>query len=135
MSRAMTSTQHMPRPQPLTLEPGQSLWMCLLPGSTLHATHGEVAVRWSPATCGQTWHTPPLTRLRAGEQLLGNDQRQPVWVQLHNPQPAAATIQLTEVAPTPGFLETLWCSLRAVLSSAKKSARGPGDHGGWNTAR
>lgn len=122
---------HTTTTSPLTqhLAPGQGIWICLHPGSTLHTTGGDVAVHWGPQASGQALHAQPPTLLKAGQHLPWNGQAQAVWLQLHNPGDRPTEIQLTEATPAPGLWQKIWCGLRATLQSPRKAAEGSG-HGG-----
>ncbi len=123
-------------PTQLALGPGQNLWLCLPPGSALHASQGEVAVRWAPADCGGALHTLPHTRLTAGEHLPWSGRAPATWVQLHNPSHHPAQIQLEEATPwAAGRLTTILQRLRAALRHPEKAAKNPGHHGAWHSAR
>lgn len=129
---------HTPAPSPTTLSPGQSLWLCLAPGTTLQATLGEVAVQWAtaaPLANGLTWYAPLQTRLQAGEQLSWTGQTQAVWVQLHAAHASTSQIQLLEMAAGPGLLKKSWHQLRAAFSASSKAAKGAGYRSGLHTAR
>lgn len=115
---------HATPPPPLTLSPGQSLWLCLPPGSTLHTSQGSVAVCWAPTHCGQALHTPPHTMLEAGEHLAWSGQQaQAAWVQLHNPSRSIAAIHLTEGTPAPSLGQRTWHWLRGALNGRKKPVK------------
>lgn len=112
-----------PPPLTLYLAPGQGLWFCLTPGSTLHTTQGEVTIHFSPHSCGQTLLTPPHALLRAGEHLPWNGQTQATWVQLHNPLRGPAQIELMEGVPAPGLLQNIWRGLRTAFKNPRKAAK------------
>ena len=98
----------------LGLTPGQSLWLCLPPGSVLHTTQGEVSLRFAPRDCGHALHTPPQARLGAGEHLAGSGTTQAAWVQVANALHCRAEIQVIERTPAPG----LWRQARHLLRTA-----------------
>lgn len=131
-------SSHSTTTPPLTqyLAPGQGIWLCLHPGSTLRTTRGDVAVHWGPQACGQTSQTPPPpTLLKAGQHLPWNGQAQAVWVQLHNPWHRPAEIQLMEAAPAPGLWQKIWHGLSTALPSPRKAAKNSGHGGALHTAR
>ena len=68
----------------LGLTPGQSLWLCLPPGSALHTTQGEVSLRFAPRDFGHALHTLPQMRLGAGEHLPEGWNTKAAWVQVGN---------------------------------------------------
>ena len=118
------------------LAPGQGIWICLAPGSTLRTTRGDVAVHWGPQACGQASQTPPPpTLLKAGQHLPWNGQAQAVWIQLHNPRDCPAEIQLMEAAPAPGPWQKIWHGLRAALQSPRKAAKDSGHGRALHAAR
>lgn len=117
------------------LTPGQGIWICLAPGSTLRTTRGDVAVHWPPQACGQGLQTPPPTWLEAGQHLPWNGQAQAVWLRLHNPRQHPAEIQLTEAAPAPGLWQQIWRGLRTTRQSPRKAAKGSGHGGALHAAR
>jgi hypothetical protein len=122
---------------PLTqyLAPGQGIWICLHPGSTLRTTRGDVAVHWGPQACEQTSQTPPPTLLRAGQHLPWNGQAHAVWLQLHNPWHRSAEIQLMEATPAPGPWQRVWRGLRAALHSPRQAATDSGNGRALHVAR
>jgi len=130
-----TITTAPPPPRTLGLPPGQDLWLCLAPGSTLHTTQGEVVIRFSPCACGQTLQAPQHTLLKAGEHLPWNGQAQAAWVQLHNPRRGPAEVQLVEAAPAPGLRQKIWHGLRTAFKTPKKAAKDPGQRGALHAAR
>ena len=118
------------------LAPGQGIWICLHPGSTLRTTRGDVAVHWGTQACEQTSQTPPLpTLLKAGQHLPWNGQAQAVWIQLHNPRDCPAEIQLMEAAPAPGLWQKIRHGLRAALQSPRKAAKDSGHGSALHAAR
>ena len=118
------------------LAPGQGIWICLHPGSTLRTTRGDVAVHWGTQACEQTSQTPPLpTLLKAGQHLPWNGQAQAVWIQLHNPRDCPAEIQLMEAAPAPGLWQKIRHGLRAALQSPRKAAKDSGHGNALHAAR
>lgn len=132
----MSSPRTPTTPPLLALGPGQSLWLCLPPGSALHTSQGEVAVRWAPTACGEALHTPPHTRLKEGEHLPLSGQTQATWVQLHNPFHHPAQIQLVKAAPAvPGLLLKIMQGLRTALRRPRKAAKNLGHHGALRTVR
>ena len=131
-------SSHSTATPPITqhLAPGQGIWICLHPGSTLRTTRGDVAVHWGTQACEQTSQTPPLpTLLKAGQHLPWNGQAQAVWIQLHNPRDCPAEIQLMEAAPAPGLWQKIRHGLRAALPSPRKAAKNSGHGGALHTAR
>ncbi|CAN7291532.1 hypothetical protein [Acidovorax sp. LjRoot194] len=98
----------------LGLTSGQSLWLCLPPGSVLHTTQGEVSLRFAPQDCGHALHTPPQARLGAGDHRHSGSSTQTTWVQVDNALPGRAEIQVIEQAPAPG----LWHQARHLLRTA-----------------
>ena len=131
-------SSHSTATPPITqyLAPGQGIWICLHPGSTLRTTRGDVAAHWGTQACEQTSQTPPLpTLLKAGQHLPWNGQAQAVWIQLHNPRDCPAEIQLTEAAPAPGLWQQIWRGLRTTRQSPQKAAKGSGHGGALHAAR
>lgn len=110
-----------PSPVTLSLATGQSFWLCLPPGCTLHTTHGDVTVHLPPEACGQALHVPPVTSLKAGEHLQWNEQMQAIWVQLHNPRHHQAKIQIMEAAPAPRLWQKIWHGLRTPPKSTRQA--------------
>lgn len=124
-------SSHSTTTPPLTqyLAPGQGIWICLHPGSTLRTTRGDVAVHWGPQACGQASQTPPPpTLLKTGQHLPWNGQAQAVWIQLHNSRDCPAEIQLIQAAPAPGLWQKIRHGLRTALQSPPKAAKDSG-HG------
>ena len=117
------------------LAPGQGIWICLAPGSTLRTTRGDVAVHWGPQACGQALQTPPPTLLKAGQHLPWNGQAQAVWLQLHNTWHRSAEIQFMEATPAPGLWQRIWRGLRAPLQSPREAAKDSGHGGALHAAR
>ncbi|MDH4418750.1 MAG: hypothetical protein QE485_16190 [Acidovorax sp.] len=122
---------------PLTqnLAPGQSAWICLVPGSTLRTTQGDVTVHWPPQACGLTLHAPPPSLLGAGQHLPQNGQAQAVWLQLHNPLHRFAEVQLMEAAAAPRPWQRVWRGLRAAVQSPRKAATDSGHSEALHAAR
>lgn len=128
-----------PRPQPtaiptpfltLHIAPGQSLWACLAPGSRVHATRGDVAIRLAPRSLGHALHSPPLARLKAGDHLPWVvEHRQATWVQLGSATQGPAEVRIVEGTPVPGLGEKAWRRLRRAFSAGGK-ARKEGTLGG-----
>ena len=98
----------------LGLTPGQSLWLCLPPGSALHTTQGEVSLRFAPRDCELALHTLPQMRLGAGEHLPEGWNTKAAWVQVGNALHCRSEIQVIEGTPRPG----LWHQVRHLLRSA-----------------
>lgn len=88
----------------LGLTPGQSLWLCLPPGSALHTTQGEVSVRFAPRDCELALHTLPQMRLGAGEHLPEGWNTKAAWVQVGNALHCRSEILVIEAPPKAGAL-------------------------------
>jgi hypothetical protein len=110
---------------PLTLSPGQSLWLCLPPGSTLRTVCGAVTVSRAPRACGHAVYTPSPTLLKAGEPLACSGTAQATWIQVHNPARATAEVQLEEPTHAPAFWPTAWQALLVAMRRGGKSGRDP----------
>ena len=128
-----------PTPSPslalLHIAPGQSLWACLAPGSRVHATQGDVAIRLAPRLLGHALHSPPLALLRAGDHLPWVvEHRQATWVQLGSATQSPAEVRVVEGTPVPGLGQRAWRRLRRAFA-VDGTARTQEAHGALHTAR
>lgn len=113
-----------PSPTILHLARGQSLWLCLAPGSALRTARGEVTVRFAPQVWGQPVYAPAATVLKAGADLAWPGQGQAAWVQVENLLNDRAEIQLWESAQAPSLLRRAWQGLQATLAGRSRSRTG-----------
>lgn len=117
-------------PWTLGIARGQSLWLCLPPGSALYIAQGEVSVRFTTGHCGHTAHTGPGAVLTAGGHWAWSDAgpAQACWAQIDNLVSQPAEIHVLESAPEPGWLRRAWRGLRGTLCKfGKLSKRGKAD--------
>ena len=117
-----TSPSATPSPSPITLglARGQSLWLCLAPGSALRTVRGEVAVRFAaPQGWSQPIHTPAPVVLKAGAPLPWADQGQAAWIQVENLLDESVELQFWAAARAPGLLRRVWQGLHNPALAAR----------------
>lgn len=122
-----TSPPATPSPSPVTLglARGQSLWLCLAPGSALRTARGEVAVRFAaPQGWSQLVRPPAPIVLKAGATLPWASQEQAAWVQVENLLDDSVELQLWEGAPAPGLLRRAWQGLHTALAGRSRARAG-----------
>lgn len=113
---------------------GQILWVCLPPGSILHSTQGEVTLRWSPCSYGDTVHSPPQAVLKAGAQLPPPRHDQATWIQVSSATHGPAEVKILKSTPEAGLRQNAWARLRMIFTGRKKE-QPDGVYGALHAAR
>lgn len=121
-------------PATFSIAPGQSLWACLAPGSSLLITQGRVTIRLAPHPGGQTASLPPVAVMDAGEYLVWHARPpQAAWVQIDSTARQAAEITVVEKAPVPGLVskirEWMQCTFYGARDGASRKREGRGECG------
>jgi hypothetical protein len=131
-----------PHPAALTaplivqIAPGQILWACLAPGSILHTTQGEVAIRSAPRIHGHTMDSHPQAVLKAGTPWQPTEHHQATWVQLGSATRGPAEIKIVESArQQPGWRQKAWRQLLRRIFADRRNASKNRTPGAWHAAQ
>lgn len=110
-------------PATFSIAPGQSLWTCLAPGSSLLITQGRVAIRPAPHPGGQAASLPPIAVMDAGEHLVWHaSPPQAAWIQIDSTARQAAEVTVVEKAQAPGLASKVWGRLQRTFLGARDGA-------------
>lgn len=122
-------------PRVVHIAPGQSLWACLAPGTILHATQGEVAIRLASCIHEHAIEFPAQTVLKAGTPLPLGERHHATWALLRNPTHSPAEVRVVESPPEPGLIQKAWALVRVRIFGGRRKAHRNATHGAFHAAQ